>query len=48
MEKYPSQLQEYRSGKTKLRGFFQGELMKATKGKANPQVLNKLLDENLN
>ncbi len=46
--KYPNQLQEYKAGKTKLRGFFQGELMKATKGKANPQILNKILDESLN
>ena len=38
-------LQEYKSGKVKLFGFFVGLLMKETKGKANPQVLNKLLKE---
>jgi aspartyl-tRNA(Asn)/glutamyl-tRNA(Gln) amidotransferase subunit B len=43
----PSQLEEFRSGKTKLRQYFFGEAMKATKGKANPQIINKLLDEML-
>ena len=41
----PSQVEEYRQGKTKVRQFFLGEVMKSTKGKANPQVINKLLDE---
>lgn len=41
----PSQLADYKSGKTKLRQYFFGETMKALKGKANPQVINKLLDE---
>jgi aspartyl-tRNA(Asn)/glutamyl-tRNA(Gln) amidotransferase subunit B len=45
LNKFPDQLQEYRGGKTKVRQFFVGEIMKLTKGKANPQVLNKLLDE---
>lgn len=43
----PSQLAEFRSGKTKVRQFFFGEVMKVTKGKANPQVINKILDEQL-
>jgi aspartyl-tRNA(Asn)/glutamyl-tRNA(Gln) amidotransferase subunit B len=43
----PGQLADFRSGKTKLRQFFFGEVMKATKGKANPQIINKLLDEML-
>ncbi len=43
----PGQLEEFRSGKTKLRQYFFGEAMKATKGKANPQIINKLLDEML-
>ncbi|MBX9879757.1 MAG: Asp-tRNA(Asn)/Glu-tRNA(Gln) amidotransferase subunit GatB [Candidatus Obscuribacterales bacterium] len=43
----PGQLEEFRSGKTKLRQYFFGEAMKATKGKANPQIVNKLLDEML-
>lgn len=45
IQKFPDQHKEYRDGKTKVRQFFFGELMKATKGKANPQVINKLLDE---
>jgi aspartyl-tRNA(Asn)/glutamyl-tRNA(Gln) amidotransferase subunit B len=38
---------EYRSGKDKLLGFFVGQVMKATGGKANPAVLNRLLREKL-
>jgi aspartyl-tRNA(Asn)/glutamyl-tRNA(Gln) amidotransferase subunit B len=34
---------EYRSGKDKLFGFFVGQVMKASKGKANPTVVNELL-----
>jgi len=41
----PGQVEEFRQGKTKVRQFFFGEIMKATKGKANPQIINKLLDE---
>jgi aspartyl-tRNA(Asn)/glutamyl-tRNA(Gln) amidotransferase subunit B len=43
----PSQLDEYGKGKIKLRQYFVGQVMKATKGKANPQVVDKLLDEML-
>jgi len=39
----PKQLSEYRSGKEKLLGFFVGQVMKETKGQANPQVLNEVL-----
>jgi aspartyl-tRNA(Asn)/glutamyl-tRNA(Gln) amidotransferase subunit B len=39
----PAQLEQYRSGKDKLFGFFVGQAMKATQGKANPQQLNELL-----
>jgi len=38
---------EYRSGKDKLFGFFVGQVMKATQGKANPALLNSLLREKL-
>ncbi len=41
----PSQVADYGAGKTKVRQFFVGQVMKATKGKANPQVVDKLLDE---
>ncbi|MEN2980364.1 Asp-tRNA(Asn)/Glu-tRNA(Gln) amidotransferase subunit GatB [Tistrella bauzanensis] len=43
----PDKLAEYKGGKTKLAGFFVGQVMKATGGKANPQVVNKLLTEKL-
>ncbi|MBX9952211.1 MAG: Asp-tRNA(Asn)/Glu-tRNA(Gln) amidotransferase subunit GatB [Candidatus Obscuribacterales bacterium] len=43
--KFPDQLAEFRSGKVKVRQFFFGETMKSLKGKGNPQVINKLLDE---
>ena len=38
---------EYRGGKEKLLGFFVGQVMKATQGKANPQKLNDLLKDRL-
>lgn len=39
----PTQVAQYRSGKDKLFGFFVGQVMKATKGKANPEMVNQLL-----
>jgi len=39
----PTQLAQYRGGKDKLFGFFVGQVMKATQGKANPQLINDLL-----
>ncbi|MGK5093091.1 Asp-tRNA(Asn)/Glu-tRNA(Gln) amidotransferase subunit GatB [Deltaproteobacteria bacterium TL4] len=44
----PDQVAQYRSGKTKIISFFIGQLMKATKGKANPEIINRLLEEKLN
>ena len=44
----PAQVQAYKNGKTNLMGFFVGQIMKETKGRANPQVINKLLAEELN
>jgi aspartyl-tRNA(Asn)/glutamyl-tRNA(Gln) amidotransferase subunit B len=43
----PKQLADYRSGKDKLFGFFVGQVMKATGGKANPAQLNELLKTKL-
>ena len=43
----PKQLADYRSGKDKLFGFFVGQAMKATGGKANPALLNDLLKTKL-
>jgi aspartyl-tRNA(Asn)/glutamyl-tRNA(Gln) amidotransferase subunit B len=47
MAKNPAQLAEYRAGKDKLFGFFVGQVMKATGGKANPAQLNELLRSRL-
>jgi aspartyl-tRNA(Asn)/glutamyl-tRNA(Gln) amidotransferase subunit B len=47
MAKNPAQLAEYRAGKDKLFGFFVGQVMKATGGKANPAQLNELLRDKL-
>ena len=43
----PKELADYKAGKEKLFSFFVGQTMKATKGQANPQVLNKFLKERL-
>lgn len=43
----PNQLAQYRAGKDKLFGFFVGQVMKATQGRANPQQINELLKQKL-
>ena len=43
----PAQLEEFRKGKIQLLGFFVGETMKATKGKANPKIINEILKNKL-
>ncbi|MEX0382328.1 Asp-tRNA(Asn)/Glu-tRNA(Gln) amidotransferase subunit GatB [Spiribacter sp. 1M153] len=43
----PGQLEQYRAGKTKLMGFFVGQVMKASGGKANPQQVNEILKSRL-
>lgn len=47
IEASPNQLKDYRGGKEKLFGFFVGQVMKATQGKANPQLVNDLLKKML-
>jgi len=47
MARNPAQLTDYRAGKDKLFGFFVGQVMKATGGKANPAQLNELLRKKL-
>lgn len=44
----PQQVESYRAGKESLFGFFVGQVMKASKGKANPKVVNERLKEKLN
>jgi aspartyl-tRNA(Asn)/glutamyl-tRNA(Gln) amidotransferase subunit B len=43
----PKQLEQYRAGKTTMIGFFVGQVMKASKGQANPQLVNELLTKKL-
>jgi aspartyl-tRNA(Asn)/glutamyl-tRNA(Gln) amidotransferase subunit B len=47
IEANPQQLADYHSGKEKLFGFFVGQVMKATQGKANPQLVNEILKKML-
>jgi len=47
IEKHPKEKESFQKGKTKLMGFFVGQVMKATGGKANPKKVNALLQENL-
>ena len=47
MEENPRQVQQFRSGKNKLFGFFVGQVMKASQGKANPKQVNELIKQKL-
>lgn len=47
MEQNPQSVEDYRNGKQKAIGFLVGQVMKETKGKANPGIVNKLLREKL-
>jgi aspartyl-tRNA(Asn)/glutamyl-tRNA(Gln) amidotransferase subunit B len=43
----PKEVEAYKNGKTKLMGFFVGQVMKATRGKANPKLVNEILRRKL-
>jgi aspartyl-tRNA(Asn)/glutamyl-tRNA(Gln) amidotransferase subunit B len=43
----PKQLKQYRAGKTTVKAFFVGQVMKKSKGLANPKLVNDLLDKKL-
>ncbi len=43
VDENPGQVEQYHAGKTKVFGFFVGQLMKATQGQATPEILNQLL-----
>lgn len=47
IKQYPKQVEQYKAGKEKLFGFFVGQMMQNTKGKGNPQVIQKLLKKYL-
>ena len=40
---HPNEVESYRNGKTNLLGFFVGQVMKETKGRANPKTVNELV-----
>ena len=44
---HPGEVESYRGGKTKLQGFFVGQLMKKTGGKADPKLANQILSKKL-
>lgn len=44
----PKELEQYRNGKTKLQGFFVGQVMKKTNGRADPKLTNQILGKKLN
>jgi aspartyl-tRNA(Asn)/glutamyl-tRNA(Gln) amidotransferase subunit B len=47
LERNPKEVEAFRGGKTKLMGFFVGEVMKATRGQANPKTVNAILKKML-
>ena len=47
LQKNPKMVDDYKNGKEKLFGFFVGQIMKESKGKANPQIVNKILKDKL-
>ncbi len=47
LSRHTEAVQDYRSGKTKLFGFFVGQVMKASKGQANPELVNQVLKSKL-
>ena len=47
MAAYPAEVARYRGGETKLMGFFVGQVMKKSKGKADPKGVQPVLQEKL-
>ena len=43
VERYPDEVARFRGGNVKLMGFFVGNVMKETGGKANPKIVNEIL-----
>ncbi len=48
LDSHPKEVEDYRGGKKKLQGFFVGQLMKKTSGKADPKLANQILSKKLN
>lgn len=47
IQAHPQELEQYRQGKTKLQGFFMGQVMQRTKGRADPKATNQILAKKL-
>jgi len=47
LKRHPEEVARYKAGQIKLMGFFVGQVMKATKGKANPKLVNEILSKTL-
>ena len=47
ISKNPDQVKQYKSGNDKITGWFVGQVMKATQGKANPPLVNQMLKDKL-
>jgi aspartyl-tRNA(Asn)/glutamyl-tRNA(Gln) amidotransferase subunit B len=47
LDQHPEQVQQYLAGKTQVLGWLMGQVMRATRGKANPQLARQLLQAQL-
>jgi len=47
MDENPAEVEAYKGGKTKLFSFFMGQIMKKTRGKADPKIITQLLKSKL-
>ena len=47
LKTFPDQLEEYLEGKEKMLGFFVGQVMQRTQGRANPSLVNKILKQKI-
>ena len=45
LEKHPKEVQDYKNGKDRLMGFFVGQIIRETQGRANPKALNQILNK---
>ncbi len=45
LSQFPNEVERFKNGEEKLMGFFVGQVMRATKGKANPKLVNKIIRE---
>ena len=48
IEENPLEVDKYKAGKKKLKGFFVGQVMKKSEGRADPKLTNQLIEKKLN